>query len=101
MKFQHLIALAAALPAALSASVCLAQEREPRLDKEPAVQHTVIEDEGSRIEELRVRGQTQRITVTTKQGGKSSYQIITSDGSRELTVGPGATGKSVWSVLSF
>ena len=36
----------------------LAQDRPPT---EPKVQHTVIEDDHVRIEELRVRGQVQRI----------------------------------------
>src|SRR5216110_1619111 len=71
---------------------------------EPVVKHTVIEDQGSRIEELRVRGQTQRITVTPKVGTKKSYEIITPDGSRDTTDSAsatrGAAGKRVWHVLS-
>jgi hypothetical protein len=72
---------------------------------EPAVQRTVVEDSGSRIEELRVRGQTQRISVQPKVGNLRAFEIITSDGSRTLTDshggGSGATGKRVWNVLSF
>jgi hypothetical protein len=72
---------------------------------EPKVQHIVIEDEGSRIEELRVRGTTQRIVVTPKLGTRQSYEIITGDGSRDLGDGAntsrGAAGKRVWHVLSF
>ncbi|XVJ71770.1 MAG: DUF2782 domain-containing protein [Rhizobacter sp.] len=72
---------------------------------EPAVQRTVIEDEGSRIDELKVRGQTQRITVQPKVGTTKAYQIITSDGTRNLSDSHGAangtTGKRVWQVLSF
>lgn len=74
---------------------------------EPAVKYTVIEDEGSRIDELRVRGQTQRITVTPKAGGKAirPYEIIPSTGSQALLEAPngvkGAAGKRVWHVLSF
>ena len=72
---------------------------------EPAVKRTVIEDGGSRVEELRVRGQTQRITVTPKVGGLKAYEIIGSDGSRDLAEAPdatrGASGKRVWHVLSF
>ena len=72
---------------------------------EPEVRAGVIEDEGSKIEELRVRGQTQRIVVSTKVGPRTRYEIITGDGSRELSDGAGSTrgavGKRVWNVLSF
>jgi hypothetical protein len=72
---------------------------------EPKVERLVHEDEGSRIEELRVRGATQRIVVTPKVGTGKSYEIITGDGSRDLGEGAntsrGAAGKRVWHVLSF
>lgn len=71
---------------------------------EPAVRHTVIEDGRARIEEVRVRGQLQRVTVDPK-GGAPSYEIITGDGSRDLSEGTntsrGAAGKRVWNVLRF
>lgn len=72
---------------------------------EPNVRRTVIEDNGSKIEELRIRGQTQRITVTPKIGPKKRYDIITGDASRDSTYGTGgardAVGKRVWDVLDF
>jgi len=72
---------------------------------EPVVQRTVLEDDGSRIEELRVRGQTQRISVQPKVGPRAGYQIITGDGLREPPEGGnasrGTTGQRVWNVLSF
>ncbi len=72
---------------------------------EPDVQHIVVEDKGSRIEELRVRGATQRITVQPKVGTTQRYEIITGDGSRDLGEGVntsrGAAGKRVWNVLNF
>ncbi|MFT3954908.1 MAG: hypothetical protein QM722_11135 [Piscinibacter sp.] len=72
---------------------------------EPRVQQIVIEDEGSRIEELRVRGATQRITVKPKVGTTQGYEIIVGDGSRDLSDGVntsrGAAGKRVWHLLSF
>jgi hypothetical protein len=72
---------------------------------EPAVQRTVLEDDGSRIEELRVRGQTQRISVKPKVGPRAGYEIIVGDGLREPPAGgnadKGATGQRVWHVLSF
>ena len=72
---------------------------------EPKVQQTLIEDDGARIEELRVRGHTQRIVVSPKRGGAAPYEIITGDGSRDLGDGAntsrGAAGKRVWNVLKF
>lgn len=71
---------------------------------EPAVQQTVIEDDRTRIDELRVRGQLTHIVVTSKNGA-GTYEIITGDGSRDLSDGRntnrGAAGKRVWSVLRF
>ena len=83
---------------------------EATIDRgEPAVRWTIIEDEGSRVEELSVRGQTQRITVTPKGGGKllsgRPYEIVSPAGSQDLQEAPngvrGAAGKRVWHVLSF
>jgi hypothetical protein len=72
---------------------------------EPKVEYIVLEDEGARIEELRVRGTTQRIVVKPKVGTTTSYEIITGDGSRDLSPGVntsrGAAGQRVWHVLSF
>ncbi|MFM9916785.1 MAG: hypothetical protein ACKVOX_13320 [Rhizobacter sp.] len=71
---------------------------------EPAVRKTVVEDDGARIDELKVRGQTKRITVTPKKGGKP-YEIIPPSGAPDQTEGPngsnGSVGKRVWPVLSF
>ncbi len=71
---------------------------------EPVVRETVIEDGRARIEELRVRGQLQRITVAPK-GLAPRYEIIVGDGSRDFSEGVntsrGAAGKRVWNVLRF
>ena len=75
---------------------------------EPEVQRSVIEDTGARIEELRVRGQVQRITVSPKFGGKAPYEIITGGGATEIPGGvnagrgaAGTAGKSAWNLLVF
>ena len=72
---------------------------------EPNVKYTIIEDEGSRIEETKVRGTTQRVTVTPKVGTGRSYEIIMGDGSRDLTFGAntsrGAAGQRVWNIFQF
>jgi hypothetical protein len=95
------LALAAAAPQRAQQASAAPQPATP----EPKVQRNVIEDEGSRIEELRVRGQLQRVVVTPKVGTRQSYEIITGDGSRDLSDGAntsrGAAGKRVWHVLSF
>lgn len=90
----------------LSAHAVAADERPaPATGIEPKVELLVTEDDAVRIEELRVRGQVQRITVTPKGGGRVSYHIITGDASRDLTSGAsasrGAVGQRVWHVLSF
>ena len=72
---------------------------------EPNVRHIVIEDEGSRIDELRVRGETQYVVVTPKVGTTRSYEIIVGRGGRDPVEGTGgansAVGKRVWNVLNF
>jgi hypothetical protein len=99
-------AASAPVPRALPAAASGVASSEPRLPGEPEVKHIVIEDDGSRIDELRVRGVPQRIVVTSKVGGKTTtYEIITGDGSRDLSPGAntsrGATGQRVWRVLDF
>ena len=90
----------------LASTLAQAQPAAPAArSAEPKVQLTVIEDDGARIEELRVRGQTQRIVVAPKRAGAAPYEIITGDGSRDLGDGAntsrGAAGKRVWNVLKF
>ena len=91
--------LAAALGLVLAALVGPAAAAD-----EPVVRETVIEDGRARIEELRVRGQVQRITVAPK-GAAPRYEIIVGDGSRDFSQGVntsrGAAGKRVWNVLRF
>jgi hypothetical protein len=73
---------------------------------EPNVKRTVIEDNGSRIEELKVRGQTKRITVTPKVGTKLQYEVLPDDstGMHDAAASQtphGNEGRRVWNVLSF
>ena len=97
--------LLVACVAALAACAAAAQEDKAPPVSEPKVERLVHEDDGSRIEELRVRGAAQRIVVNPKVGPKKGYEIITGDGSRDLGEGAntsrGAVGKRVWHVLSF
>lgn len=72
---------------------------------EPAVRHSVVEDDGSKIDELKVRGQVQHVVVTPKVGVTKPYEIITPQGGRDPFDGTGgartAAGKRVWNVLKF
>lgn len=71
---------------------------------EPAIQRRVLEDDQVRVEELRVRGQTERIVVAPKSGARP-YEILTSTHGRDTGGAAdgqrGATGQRVWTVLGF
>src|SRR5687767_8115816 len=88
--------LAASLPV-------LAQEARPGGRPEPHVQRTVVEDDAVRIEELRVRGQNQRIVVRLKKGPAGSYEVLPADNGRDPSqaASKGAAGQRVWHVMSF
>ena len=66
------------------------QEREQLLNKEQKAEgrrnqrteRIRIEDEGSRVDELRIGGQTQSITVQPKVGNLPEYEVQPSDGVR-------------------
>jgi hypothetical protein len=97
---------AAVLLAALSAALPLAAQTDAaqrQLPPEPNVQHVVVEDEGVRVEELRVRGQTQRIHVQPRKG--AAYEVVPESGARDMSAGPGssrgAVGQRVWNVFNF
>ena len=72
---------------------------------DPAIQRIRVEDAGSRIDELRVGGETQSITVQPKTN-VPAYEVLPSDatkggGTAPSTSGAGSTGKRVWNVLKF
>ena len=96
----------AAPPAVAASAALLPDETAPVPVKggEPAVQRTVIEDKTAKIEELRVRGNLQKVVVTPK-GGAPGYEVLTSDHYHSTADDPGTShgsaGKRVWSVLRF
>lgn len=96
---------APASPAAAAASASAPVAAPASERGEPNVKHTVIEDDGAKIDELRVRGQVQRVTVTPKVGVTKPYEIIVSRTGRAAVNGEpsnnGAVGKRVWNVLDF
>ncbi|MFO1270924.1 MAG: hypothetical protein U1F50_04435 [Rubrivivax sp.] len=93
--------LAVALMAPLLAAAAAAEDRPA--PPEAAVQKQVSEDDNVRIEEVRVRGQTQSITVTSKIRGHkgSQYEIVPPSGARDPSVAGSSNGQRVWHVLSF
>jgi hypothetical protein len=65
------------------------------------------EDAGSRVDEIRVGGQTRQIDVTTKSG-MPAYQVAPADNATgpstpagERSGSAGTAGRSSWRVLSF
>ena len=111
--FASSAASAADLPPPLPAPAAVATPPAPPLDAvdqdkkgvaEPVIKRSVIEDRGARIEELRVRGQLQKVTVAPK-GDAPGYEILLGDSSRVFADDPGTSrgsaGKRVWNVLRF
>jgi len=78
-----------------------AAQTVPQRGGEPKVVRTVSEDRSVRIEELRVRGQTQRIVVRSKLQGAPAYQIGTSTDGRDVAQDRRSEGRSLWQVLAF
>lgn len=121
MFIKRLLPLAALAASVLAAAPCgaLAQAKAtaeppagapPQAEArspvpEPRVRRTVIEDEGARISELRVRGAVRNITVQPKGPIDAEYEVLAPDAGRDTSSGPhsskGAAGQRVWRVLSF
>ncbi|HVZ45875.1 MAG TPA: hypothetical protein VHA82_18860 [Ramlibacter sp.] len=80
------------------------EKLDPR--KNQKIEHIVTEDDATRIDELRVAGQAERITVQPKHSSLPAYEI---EPSHMLRDRPGdardglsaANGKRVWNVFSF
>jgi len=98
----------ARMKALLVASLVIAgtavAQPQPKADPpEPKVERIVIADEQARIEELRVRGLTQRLVVKLKGG--SEYEVVPTPGGRDPSQGrvgsQGAAGQRVWHLFSF
>jgi hypothetical protein len=95
---------AASAPASTTSGTTTIEEIEIGRGGEPNVKRTIIEDGRARIEELRVRGQLQKVTVAPK-GGAPGYEILLGDGTHTMGDDPGTSrgslGKRVWNVLRF
>ena len=114
MHLSYRSVAALTLLLALSAGVMAQNDLQPadnmrkQLSKpEQKVKIIVIEDEGSRIQERRVGGQTERITVQPKNNAPA-YEVlpdspspsrsVTGDG---LQTQRGVSGQRVWNIFSF
>lgn len=96
----------AATPQSAPPEPALESEKAPvskgRADR--AIQRIRTEDAGSRIDELRVGGETQSITVQPKTGNTPSYEIKPADSSRgnaPAAASGDTNGSRVWNVLKF
>ena len=78
------------------------QSAEPRGQRTERIQ---IEDAGSRVNELRVGGQTRNISVQPKTGSMPSYEVQSPEGTGNRTGSQNGaetnTAPRVWNVLKF
>jgi starvation-inducible outer membrane lipoprotein len=92
------------LLAALGLAACATVSAQVKDVPEPNVQRTVVQDDGARIEELRVRGQVLRIVVKPKNAAE--YEVVPPNGGRDPSQNranqqAGAGGQRVWNLLRF
>jgi starvation-inducible outer membrane lipoprotein len=95
--------IALGLAATAAAAQTPAERPDPR--KNQKIERIRVEDSANRVDELRVGGQTQNITVQPK-GKAPSYEIQPTDLSRSRPADnrdgmSAATGKRVWNIGSF
>ena len=90
--------------AAASAAGEEAPAPEPLGKRNQKAEHLHVEDAGSRVDEVRIGGQTQSITVQPKAGNMPAYEVTPSDGVRNRSQGFNeGTNKNprVWKFGSF
>jgi hypothetical protein len=93
------VALIGSAPFAVNAG---AADATPALTKgEAAVETLVVEDDSVRIDELRVRGQTQRISVKPKWAGAKAYEIVPGTPGHDPSQHKDSAGQRVWHLLTF
>lgn len=90
--------LACSLTAVILSACAVAPE--PRL-ADAGLQRLVSEDAQVRIDELRLRGQTLRLTVQPKGGNGRPYEILQPTPGADATQHRDAAGQRVWPVLTF
>lgn len=94
-------------PGAVPAQVVKPEEITPAPTSRPdkAIQRIRTEDAGTRIDEIRVGGETQSITVQPKTGiNMPAYEVKPSDATKGSAPSPSTSdtnGARVWNVLKF
>ena len=94
-------------PLVAPAQVALPGDAAPAPSSRPdkAVQRIRTEDAGTRIDEVRVGGETQSITVQPKTGNNMpAYEVKPSDATKGSAPSPSTSdtnGARVWNVLKF
>jgi Ni/Co efflux regulator RcnB len=78
-----------------------AKAAAPAASAPAAFEKKVLEDDKVRIEESRVRGQTQAITVKSKLRGVKDYEIIMPPLGKDPSQDSGAAGKRTWHLFDF
>ena len=108
MKNTALILIAAALVSSSlwaqpAASLGSAPEKAaPKVKKEKTIEHIRTEDGGARIDETRVGGETQSITVQPTVGDVPAYEVKPADNTPAAGPnGSGVGGKRLWNVHKF
>lgn len=80
------------------------EKAQPRHNQK--IERTVIEDESTRIEELKVGGQTEKVIVQPKDSALPAYEIEPAHFARNRPGDSreglsGTNGKRFWNVFSF
>jgi hypothetical protein len=94
-------AATAPVPPPAVATAAAAAEHAASEPSKGAIDKRVIEDGKVRIEETRVRGQTQSVTVTSKLPGVKAYEVIQPPLGKDPSQDKGAAGKRTWSLFDF
>ena len=81
----------------------LSKQEQKATRQDQRTERIRVEDGGSRVDELRVGGQTQSITVQPKVGTLPEYEVQPSDGvrNRSRNGSESTTGARVWNVMKF
>lgn len=93
-------------PSADGRGQLLEREQQAEGRHNQRIEHIVVEDAGSRVQELRVGGQTQSITVQPKTGTPlPAYEVRSNDGARarpgNFNESDTVTAPRVWNLRNF
>ena len=91
----------AAAPVKTTASAASAASTVSAAATQSKAHVVVIEDDSTRIEEVRSRGTVQRITVQSKLPGARPYEIQVAPPGRDPSQERGTAGRRAWSIFDF